>query len=116
MKRMADKMEVAELQATIATYEAEVALREQQVRSKQAQEMEALLQRAARGRDEMTITRELDGERRKQRFRNVMSELENLQRLENVQLEYFLEQQTVAGKRDYNAAIQGQQAKAAIKA
>jgi len=66
--------------------------------------MEALLQRAARHRDEMTITRQLDLERRTQRFRNVSAELENLQRLENVQLEYFLEQQSIAGKRDVRAA------------
>jgi hypothetical protein len=72
----------------------------QQLRVKQAQEMEALLARADRTRHEMRITRQLDFERRKQRFRNIMAELENSQKLENVQLEYFLEQQTLAGKRD----------------
>jgi hypothetical protein len=72
----------------------------QQLRVKQAQEMEALLARSERTRHEMRITRSLDFERRKQRFRNIMAELENSQKLENVQLEYFLEQQTLAGKRD----------------
>jgi len=100
LRRMADKMEGAELQATIATYEAEVSLKGQQLKAKQQQEMEALLQRATRTRNEMRITRDLDFERRKQRFRNVMAELENLQKLENVQLEYFLEMQSIAGKRD----------------
>uniref|UniRef100_A0A7S0R1E2 Uncharacterized protein n=1 Tax=Pyramimonas obovata TaxID=1411642 RepID=A0A7S0R1E2_9CHLO len=99
VKKMADKMEAAEMEATQGTYEAEVALREQQLRVKQTQEMEALLHRGARGRDELQHTRKLDMERRQQRFKNVMNELHNLQRLEHVQLEHFLEQQSVAGKR-----------------
>ena len=37
MKKMADKMEAAEMEATQGTYEAEVALREQQLRVKQTQ-------------------------------------------------------------------------------
>eukprot|EP00976_Prorocentrum_cordatum_P113484 1195707-Prorocentrum_minimum.AAC.1 len=69
---MADKMEGAEMEATQGTYEAEVALREQQLRVKQTQEMEALLHRGARGRDELQHTRKLDMERRQQRFKNVM--------------------------------------------
>mmetsp|Transcript_22486 Transcript_22486/g.31277 ORF Transcript_22486/g.31277 Transcript_22486/m.31277 type:complete len:407 (-) Transcript_22486:103-1323(-) len=99
VKKMADKMEGAEMSATSGTYEAEVALREQQLRGRQQQEMEALLHRAARGRDELTATRTLDLQRRHQRFKNVMAELHNLQRLEHIQLDHFLEQQTIAGKR-----------------
>ena len=95
-----DKVEVAEMQATISTYEAEVSLKGQQLRMKQVQEMDALITRADRTRHEMRITRSLDFERRKQRFRNIMNELENAQKLENVQLEYFLDQQTLAGKRN----------------
>jgi len=95
-----DKVEVAEMQATISTYEAEVSLKGQQLRMKQVQEMDALITRADRTRHEMRITRSLDFERRKQRFRNVMNELENAQKLENVQLEFFLDQQTLAGKRN----------------
>lgn len=72
VKKMADKMENAEMEATQGTYEAEVMLKEQQVRAKQQQEMEALLHRAARGRDELRQTRTLDLERRQQRFKNVM--------------------------------------------
>lgn len=100
LREICHKMEAAELQATLLTYEAEVELKAQQVKAKQQQEMEALLARADRTRHEMRITRTLDFERRKQRFRNIMAELENAQKLENVQLEYFLEQQTLAGKRD----------------
>mmetsp|Transcript_12164 Transcript_12164/g.29409 ORF Transcript_12164/g.29409 Transcript_12164/m.29409 type:complete len:414 (+) Transcript_12164:320-1561(+) len=95
-----DKVELAEMQATISTYEAEVSLKGQQLRVKQVQEMDALITRADRTRHEMRITRSLDFERRKQRFRNIMNELENAQKLENVQLEYFLDQQTLAGKRN----------------
>lgn len=105
VKKMADKMESAEMDATQGTYEAEVALKEQLLRSKQQQEMEALLHRAARGRDELRQTRSLDLERRQQRFKNVMAELHNLQRLEHIQLEHFLEQQTIAGKRHTVARV-----------
>ena len=52
VKQMADKMEQAELQATLATHGAEIQLKLQRLRGQQMQEMEALLQRAARGRDE----------------------------------------------------------------
>ena len=100
LRDICQKMEGAEMQATMLTYEAEVGLKAQQLKMKQTQEMEALLARAERTRHEMRITRQLDFERRKQRFRHIMSERENAQKLENVQLEYFLEQQTLAGKRD----------------
>ena len=39
-------------------------------------------------------------EKRERRYRNIRAELTNLQRLEVVQLETFLEQQALAGKRD----------------
>lgn len=100
LRETCQKMEVAEMQATMTTYEAEVSLKAQQLKLKQQQEMEAVLARADRTRHEMRITRQLDYERRKQRFRNIMAELENAQKLENVQLEYFLDQQTLAGKRN----------------
>jgi len=100
IKRVADRMEAAEYEATQHAYNNECLLKEQQMRSKQGQEMEALLQRANRGRDELRITCQQDTDRRAQRFRNVMQELDNIQKLEAVQLEYFLEQQTMAGKRD----------------
>jgi hypothetical protein len=100
LREICAKMEVVEMQATVLTYEAEVGLKATQVRVKQQQETEALLVRASRTRHEMRITRQLDFERRKQRFRNIMAELENTQKLENVQLDYFLEQQTLAGKRN----------------
>jgi hypothetical protein len=79
VKKLADKMEKAEMNATQGTYEAEVALKEQQLRSKQQQEIEGLLHRAGRGRDELRLTRQLDLERRQQRFKNVTAELHNLQ-------------------------------------
>ena len=79
VKKLADKMEKAEMDATQGTYEAEVALKEQQLRSKQQQETEGLLHRAGRGRDELRLTRQLDLERRQQRFKNVTAELHNLQ-------------------------------------
>ena len=98
VKSATDKREEAELAATLATYENEVYLKEQQLLSKQLQEAEALQQRIARGRDELKKTWALDAERRLQRYKNVMAELETLHRLEAVQLEHFLGQQVLAGK------------------
>lgn len=63
MKRIADRMEHIELQATLAAFAAEVAIKEQALRTKQQNEMEVLLQRAAQGRDELRKTRKLDLER-----------------------------------------------------
>ena len=63
MKRIADRMEHIELQATLAAFAAEVAIKEQALRAKQQNEMEVLLQRAAQGRDELRKTRKLDLER-----------------------------------------------------
>ena len=98
-KRSANKMEEAQLQGTLAEFDAQVSLKEQQMLLKQKREIEALMQRAQRGRDELTLTRRQDVERRAQRFKNVMQELANLHKLESVQLRHYLEQQVVAGKR-----------------
>ena len=99
VKRMTDKMEDAEMFATMASYDAEVSLKEQQLKTKLQQEVDATMQRAARGRDEMARSREQDLERRTQRFKNTTKELQSMQRLEAIQLEWFLGQQTLAGKR-----------------
>ena len=104
VKRMTDKMENAEMCATLASYDAEVNLKEQQLRVKLQQEVDASMQRAARGRDEMARAREQDLERRTQRFKNMTKELQSIQRLESIQLEWFLGQQTLAGKRQAPAA------------
>lgn len=63
VKRIADRMEHLELQATLATYQAEVTAKEQALRAKQQAEMEVLLQRAAQGRDELQKTRAQDLDR-----------------------------------------------------
>ena len=86
-------------QGTLAEFDAQVSLKEQQLLLKQKREIEALMQRAQRGRDELQLTRKQDVERRSQRFKNVMQELANLHTLESVQLRHYLEQQVVAGKR-----------------
>lgn len=63
VKHIADRMEHMELEATLAAYAAEVAIKEQALRAKQQNEMEVLLQRAAQGRDDLRKTRALDLER-----------------------------------------------------
>ena len=100
LKIIVDKMEAGELTATQATFDAEVALKEQQLKLSQQKERDALMQRAARGKHELNIARANEAERKDQRFRNVMAELMNLQKLEKVQLNHFIQQQVLAGKRD----------------
>ncbi|GMH37720.1 hypothetical protein BSKO_05593 [Bryopsis sp. KO-2023] len=100
VKEAADSMETAEMQTTIAAFEAELRLKEHKLVNKHQQEMEAMIQRGARGRAELEIQRVEETERRGQRFKNVVSELQNLQKLEVVHLENFLESQAQAGKRD----------------
>jgi hypothetical protein len=63
VKRIADRMEHMELQATLAGYQSEVTSKEQALRQKQQAEMEVLLQRATQGRDELQKTRVQDLDR-----------------------------------------------------
>ena len=107
LKQVSDKMEEAEMQATQATFEAEISLREQQLKVQQRKEKDALYQRAARGRGELQLTCNQDLQKREQRFKNVLAELGNLHRLENVQLDHFLSQQVLAGKRAQPAPARG---------
>ena len=104
VQRLADRLEAAETAAARDTYEAEMAFKEQQLRAKQQAELEGLLERAARGREQLRAARLADQERRQRRFRNVLSELESLQRLEFAQLEHFLMTQQLAGKRGQTGA------------
>lgn len=90
VKRIADRMEHIELQATLAAYAAEVAIKEAALRAKQQNEMEVLLQRAAQGRDELRKTRNLDLERCAQRHKNIVRELRTLQKQEHLKFEQIL--------------------------
>ena len=105
VKKAADAMEKVELGATVAAYKAEAELRLGRLQAQQAQEMQALLQRASRGRDELRKAREGDTARRDQRYKNVLAELDQVQKMETVHLNAFLSKQTLAGKRDYAAAV-----------
>jgi len=98
VRAAADELLAAEIEAAQAAYEAEQRLRVTKFSAKQQQEFEALLQRGARGRDELELRRVAETERRTYRFRNIVMELENLHRLEIVQLESFLDNQVQAGK------------------
>lgn len=57
-------------------------LQEGKLRAKQQQELDALIQKGARGRDELEIASVQDMERRVQRYRNLVAELSNLHKLE----------------------------------
>lgn len=61
------------MEATHASFEAEQRLRLAKFTARQQQEFEALLQRGARGRDELELRRVSEMERRTLRFRNIVS-------------------------------------------
>ncbi|EFJ52709.1 hypothetical protein VOLCADRAFT_115660 [Volvox carteri f. nagariensis] len=98
VKSMADELYQAELETTVAAWEAESKLKIAKLQSKQQNEYEVLLQRGAKGRDELELKRLAETERRTLRFRNIVSELEQLHKLELAHLENFLDAQVLAGK------------------
>ena len=57
----------------MAAHEAEHRLKAAKVLSRQQQEQQALLQRGARGRDELELRRCSEAERRSMRFRNIVA-------------------------------------------
>ncbi|KAG2437819.1 hypothetical protein HXX76_005439 [Chlamydomonas incerta] len=98
VKSMADELYQAELETTVAAWEAESKLKIAKLQAKQQTEFEALLQRGTKGRDELELKRVAETERRTLRFRNIVSELEQLHKLEMAHLENFLDGQVLAGK------------------
>jgi hypothetical protein len=98
MKQVTDQMFLAQVEHATASAEVEQRLKMSKLVAKQGVEMEALQSRGFRGRDELDLKRMTETERRMQRFRNVVSELESLHRLEVVSLENFLDGQVMAGK------------------
>ncbi|GLI59263.1 hypothetical protein VaNZ11_001110 [Volvox africanus] len=98
VKSMADELYQAELETTVAAWEAESKLKIAKLQSKQQNEYEVLLQRGSKGRDELELKRLAETERRTLRFRNIVSELEQLHKLELAHLENFLDAQVLAGK------------------
>eukprot|EP00198_Chlamydomonas_reinhardtii_P007796 XP_001697133.1 predicted protein [Chlamydomonas reinhardtii] len=98
VKTMADELYQAELETTVAAWEAESKLKIAKLQAKQQTEFEALLQRGTKGRDELELKRVAETERRTLRFRNIVSELEQLHKVEMAHLENFLDGQVLAGK------------------
>ncbi|EFJ25077.1 hypothetical protein SELMODRAFT_414374 [Selaginella moellendorffii] len=78
VKKTADRLEHEELEATIESYQAEVGLKEQALRTKQHSEMEVLLQKATKGRDQLREGRAKDLQRIHQRHKNIVRELKAL--------------------------------------
>lgn len=99
LKNAADQLEGVELEATLACYNNEAQLKLQQLKSRQDHEVQALLQRVQRSRAELEQARCQDSEKRMQRYKNFVSELESIHRMESVQLGSFLEKKSKAGKR-----------------
>lgn len=73
LKEAADCMESTEMVSTMAAFDAEQRLKQNKLLNKQQQELEALTQRGARGRAELEIHRLEETERRRQRYKNVVS-------------------------------------------
>jgi len=123
VKRSADQLERLELEQGKEALEAELAMKEAKAVQKQQMEREALAQRGKRGRQELVAARKQDREKRERRYRNIRAELTNMQRLEIVQLENFLEQQALAGKRDLpppamrlGGTLRGEASRASLRA
>mmetsp|Transcript_15962 Transcript_15962/g.28660 ORF Transcript_15962/g.28660 Transcript_15962/m.28660 type:complete len:369 (-) Transcript_15962:795-1901(-) len=97
-KEIADELYKSDLDQTLAGWEADCRLRITKLQAKQQQEADSLRQRGSKGRDAMLLRKAQESERRAQRLRNVVTELESLHRLEIVHLENFLDAQALAGK------------------
>lgn len=98
LKKNADLLYQAELDQTLAEYDATAQLKLARLQAKQQQEVEVLVQRASMGRDEFERKKQQQLERRYNRLRTVIAELESLHKLEVVQMENFLDAQVMAGK------------------
>eukprot|EP00798_Chlamydomonas_sp_ICE-L_P028800 gene28801-31989_t len=87
-----------DLEQTHMMFDADVRLKLVKQQAKQQLELEALLRRGQKGRDELLLRRTSETEQRNNRFRNIVAELRNLHNLEIVHLENFLDGQVRAGK------------------
>ena len=98
VKEVADELYESEYAQTLAAYEAELRLKKIRIMAKQQQEMDILLQRGSKARDALEMKHVGEAEKRQNRFRCVVAELDMAHRLEIVQLESFVESHAMAGK------------------
>eukprot|EP00877_Chromochloris_zofingiensis_P002483 jgi/Chrzof1/12235/Cz06g26160.t1 len=97
VKTAADAMYYNELSTTQAAYEADMKMKQTKLLAKQHTELEVLLQRASRGRDELELRRLDEADRRRNKFKKIMQELDTMDRLEVVHLDNFLNSQSLSG-------------------
>ena len=107
VQKAADRLEAAEAAASGETFCADTARTHAALVAKAGAEREALLLRANRGRDQLRIARAAELETLKQRYRNVLAALDSQHKREAVQLDYFLAQQALAGKRAAKGGVAG---------
>jgi hypothetical protein len=98
-QKKAERTEAAEAATARDGFAAESARLTAAQATKASAEREAVLDRAARGRDQMRVARRHDAEQMVQRYRNVVATLEATHKKEATSLELFLSQQLLAGKR-----------------
>jgi hypothetical protein len=103
-QKKADRAEAAEAATMRDSFGAESSRLNAAAAAKAASERDAVLHRAARGRDQMRVARKHDFEQMVQRYRNVVAALDASHKKEAVQLELFLSQQLLAGKRSGGAS------------
>lgn len=72
VKTAADAMYYNELSTTQAAYEADMKMKQTKLLAKQHTELEVLLQRASRGRDELELRRLDEADRRRNKFKKIM--------------------------------------------
>jgi hypothetical protein len=103
-QKKADRAEAAEAATMRDSFGAESSRLNAAAAAKAQSERDAVLHRAARGRDQMRVARKHDFEQMVQRYRNVVAALDASHKKEAVQLELFLSQQLLAGKRSGGAS------------
>jgi hypothetical protein len=98
IKLSTEGMVLQHLEHALSNLEVEHKAKLGRLESKQKQEVDAFNRRCEKGISELELKRNAESERRMNRFRNVVVELESLHRLEVVSLENFLDGQVLAGK------------------
>lgn len=98
VKLTSDSMVLQHMEQALANLEIEHRAKLNRLEIKQKQDIDAFNRRCEKGISELELKRNAESERRMNRFRNVVVELESLHRLEIVSLENFLDGQVLAGK------------------
>lgn len=91
VKLSTDALYETELAATHQAWELVIELKKNKLLAKQQGEFDAFLARAARGRNELELSRRDEAEKRQNRFRTLVQEFDGMHRLEMLHLQAYLD-------------------------